>query len=188
MADKTYELTATLSTGEEIDCGTFIAPQGPRGETGPQGPKGDPGPRGPRGNPGSLGPQGPKGDTGPQGPQGERGPQGPKGDPGAQGPAGETKYLHKIQVEGAFAGSSFNLFFSILNTSSTPITTWRALTNAMSGQGYFPASGNQGTRTIVSVMFTGSNLSGNTVDSQSTSLQGYVVMEDEIDRIVDNVD
>ena len=33
MADKTYKLTATLSTGEEINCGTFIAPQGPRGAT-----------------------------------------------------------------------------------------------------------------------------------------------------------
>lgn len=33
MADKTYKLTATLSTGEEIDCGTFTAPQGPQGST-----------------------------------------------------------------------------------------------------------------------------------------------------------
>lgn len=41
MADKTYKLTATLSTGEEIDCGTFTAPQGPQGETGPQGPQGE---------------------------------------------------------------------------------------------------------------------------------------------------
>lgn len=40
MADKTYKLTATLSTGEEIDCGTFTAPQG---EPGAPGAKGDPG-------------------------------------------------------------------------------------------------------------------------------------------------
>lgn len=40
MADKTYKLTATLSTGEKIDCGTFTAPQG---EPGAPGTKGDPG-------------------------------------------------------------------------------------------------------------------------------------------------
>ena len=71
MADKTYKLTAMLSTGEKIDCGTFTAPQGPRGATGPQGPRGY---------------------TGPQGPQGETGPQGPAG------PAGATKYLHCVSI------------------------------------------------------------------------------------------
>lgn len=60
MADKTYKLTATLSTGEEIDCGTFTAPQGPQGETGPQGPRGATGPQGPRG---ATGPQGEPGET-----------------------------------------------------------------------------------------------------------------------------
>lgn len=40
MADKTYKLTATLSTGEEIDCGTFTVPQG---DPGAPGAKGDPG-------------------------------------------------------------------------------------------------------------------------------------------------
>lgn len=40
MADKTYKLTATLSTGEGIDCGTFTVPQG---EPGTPGAKGDPG-------------------------------------------------------------------------------------------------------------------------------------------------
>lgn len=89
MADKTYKLTATLSTGEEIDCGTFTAPQGPQGDTGPQGPRGDTGPQGPRG---ATGPQGPQGDTGPQGPRGATGPQGP------QGPAGATKYLHCVSI------------------------------------------------------------------------------------------
>lgn len=37
MAGKTYKLTATLSTGEEMDCGTFTAPQGPQGEAGANG-------------------------------------------------------------------------------------------------------------------------------------------------------
>lgn len=52
MADKTYRMTVTLSNGNVVDAGNFVASQGP---------------------------QGPKGDRGPQGPQG---PQGPKGDPG----------------------------------------------------------------------------------------------------------
>ena len=127
MADKTYKLTATLSTGEEIDCGTFIAPQGPRGETGPQGPKGDPGPRGPRGNPGSLGPQGPKGDPGAQGPQG------PKGDPGAQGPAWEATrtYLTEITSSGPVNIPSGYSFIEILvqddgADSKTPFLISRA--------------------------------------------------------------
>ena len=80
MADKTYKLTATLSTGEEINCGTFIAPQGPRGATGPQGPQGDPGAQGPRG---------PRGATGPQ------------------GPAGATKYLHFVALGGSDVAAYF---------------------------------------------------------------------------------
>ena len=55
MADKTYRMTVTLSNGNVVDAGNFVASQGP---------------------------QGPKGDRGPQGPQG---PQGPKGDPGSGG-------------------------------------------------------------------------------------------------------
>ena len=55
MADKTYKMTVTLSNGNVVDAGNFVASQGP---------------------------QGPKGDRGPQGPQG---PQGPKGDPGSGG-------------------------------------------------------------------------------------------------------
>lgn len=49
MADKTYSMTVTLSNGNIVDAGNFVAPQGP------QGPKGDRGPQGP---------QGPKGDSG----------------------------------------------------------------------------------------------------------------------------
>ena len=55
MADKTYRMTVTLSNGNVVDAGNFVASQGPKGDRGPQGP------------------QGPKGDTGPQGPKGDPG-------------------------------------------------------------------------------------------------------------------
>ena len=58
MADKTYKMTVTLSNGNTVDAGTFVAPQGP------QGPKGDTGPQGPKGNTGPQGPQGPAGESG----------------------------------------------------------------------------------------------------------------------------
>ena len=88
MANKKYKMTVSLSDGSTVDAGTFIAPQGPKGDTGAQGPKGDTGAQGPKGDTGA---QGPKGDTGAQGPQGvkgDTGAQGPKGDTGAQGPQG----------------------------------------------------------------------------------------------------
>ena len=34
MADKTYKMTVTLSDGSTVDAGTFVAPQGPKGDTG----------------------------------------------------------------------------------------------------------------------------------------------------------
>ena len=34
MADKTYRMTVTLSDGSIVDAGTFVAPQGPKGDTG----------------------------------------------------------------------------------------------------------------------------------------------------------
>ena len=34
MADKTYKMTVTLSDGNTVDAGTFVAPQGPAGELG----------------------------------------------------------------------------------------------------------------------------------------------------------
>ena len=34
MADKTYKMTVTLSDGSTIDAGMFVAPQGPKGDTG----------------------------------------------------------------------------------------------------------------------------------------------------------
>ena len=40
---------------QELDLGSVIGPQGPKGETGPQGPKGETG---------ATGPQGPKGADG----------------------------------------------------------------------------------------------------------------------------
>ena len=61
MADKTYRMTVTLSNGDSLNAGTFVAPQGPQGSRGAQGPKGD------------------KGDTGAQGPQGPAGQQGASG-------------------------------------------------------------------------------------------------------------
>ena len=73
MADKTYKMVVTLSSGNTVDAGTFVAPQGPQGV---------------KGDTGAQGPQGVKGDTGAQGPQGvkgDTGAQGPKGDTGAQG-------------------------------------------------------------------------------------------------------
>ena len=59
MADKTYRMTVSLSNGDTVDAGTFIAPQGPKGDTGAQGPKGDTGAQGPQGIQGPEGPQGP---------------------------------------------------------------------------------------------------------------------------------
>ena len=69
-------MAVSLSDGSTVDAGTFIAPQGPKGDTGAQGPKGDTGAQGPKGDTGA---QGPKGDTGAQGPQGPQGPAGPAG-------------------------------------------------------------------------------------------------------------
>lgn len=63
-------MTVSLSDGSTVVAGTFVAPQGPKGDTGAQGPKGD------------TGAQGPQGIQGPQGPEGPAGPQGPKGDTG----------------------------------------------------------------------------------------------------------
>ena len=76
MADKTYKMTVTLSDGNTVDAGTFVAPQGPqglKGDTGAQGPKGD------TGATGAQGPQGLKGDTGAQGPKGDTGATGAQG-------------------------------------------------------------------------------------------------------------
>ena len=61
MADKTYKMVVTLSNGNTVDAGIFVAAQGP------QGVKGDTGAQGPQGVKGDTGAQGPKGDTGAQG-------------------------------------------------------------------------------------------------------------------------
>ena len=58
MADKTYRMTVTLSNGNVVDAGNFVASQGLQGLKGDRGPQG---------------PQVPKGDTGPQGPKGDPG-------------------------------------------------------------------------------------------------------------------
>ena len=52
MADKTYQMTITLSNGSSVNAGTFVAPQGPQGPKGDRGPQG---PQGPKGDPGSGG-------------------------------------------------------------------------------------------------------------------------------------
>ena len=79
MANKTYKMTVSLSDGSTVDAGTFVAPQGPKGDTGAQGPQGLKGDTGAQGPKGDTGAQGPKGDTGAQGPQGPQGPAGPAG-------------------------------------------------------------------------------------------------------------
>ena len=58
MADKTYQMTVTLSNGNTVDAGTFVAPQGPKGDTGAQGPQGATGSQGPQGATGAQGEQG----------------------------------------------------------------------------------------------------------------------------------
>ena len=106
MANKKYKMTVSLSDGSTIDAGTFIAPQGPKGDTGAQGPKGDTGAQGPQGL------KGDKGDTGAQGPQGIQGPQGPEGPAGPAGTIGnwvtigesnftaEANSVYLIKVDG----------------------------------------------------------------------------------------
>ena len=82
----------------DVDLGSVIGPQGPKGDTGPQGEKGETGAQGPQGEKGETGAQGPKGDpgqqgetgpTGPAGPAGEKGDQGERGPQGIQGPKGD---------------------------------------------------------------------------------------------------
>ena len=41
MADKTYRMIVTLSDGNTVNAGTFVAPQGPQGPQGPSGALGD---------------------------------------------------------------------------------------------------------------------------------------------------
>lgn len=64
MADKTYRMTVSLSNGNTVDAGTFVAPQGPQGIQGVKGDKGDTGAQGPQGPQGPVGPQGPAGALG----------------------------------------------------------------------------------------------------------------------------
>ena len=49
MADKTYKMVVTLSNGDTVDAGTFVAPQGPQGDKGEKGDKGATGATGPQG-------------------------------------------------------------------------------------------------------------------------------------------
>lgn len=76
--------------------GSWVGPEGPKGDPGPEGPAGSAGPAGPIGPEGPVGAAGPKGDTGaagaqgPKGDTGAAGAQGPKGDTGRAGPKGDT--------------------------------------------------------------------------------------------------
>ena len=92
MADKTYRMIVTLSDGNTVDAGTFIAPQGS------QGPQGQKGPQGLRG------PQGPEGPQGPQGPEGPVGPQGPAGQQGASGAINDwtAANINTVLVDGTY--------------------------------------------------------------------------------------
>lgn len=109
------KLIFTLTDGSELDLGSVIGPQGPKGETGAQGKKGDTGAQGPKGDTGAAGASITKIEKKSQSGQtatytitlsdgktfdfdvdtvkGETGAQGPKGDTGdtgPQGPKGDT--------------------------------------------------------------------------------------------------
>ena len=88
---------------KEIDLGSVVGAQGPKGDTGPQGPKGDTGAQGPAGTAATVkvgtvttGEAGSNAAVTNSGTSSDavlnftipRGPQGPKGDAGATGPAG----------------------------------------------------------------------------------------------------
>ena len=124
MADKTYQMTITLSDGSNVNAGLFVAPQGPQGI---QGPKGDTGPQGPKGD---TGPQGPKGNTGPQGPKGDTGPQGPKGDTGAQGPQGPAGSNSPILLSKTYNDSNGDI---VIRPAGTMYYTKRSSTGTLTG-------------------------------------------------------
>lgn len=141
MANKKYKMTVSLSDGSTVDAGTFIAPQGPKGDTGAQGPKGNTGAQGPKGDTGA---QGPKGDTGAQGPQGPQGPAGPAGVIGDWVSIGETNFtaeansVYLIKVDGKSgdtvvlstrAGLITKMSFFEVGTDSATITHYMVGSN-----------------------------------------------------------
>ena len=107
-------LIFTLTDGKEMDMGSVMGPQGPKGDTGAKGEKGDRGEKGETGATGAKGETGAPGATGPQGitptigenenwylgnvdtgkpsrgRQGEKGEKGETGATGATGPKGDT--------------------------------------------------------------------------------------------------
>jgi hypothetical protein len=105
-------LIFTLTDGKELDMGSVMGPQGPKGDTGAKGEKGDTGAKGDTGETGAKGEKGDKGDkgdpgaTGPQGEQGaqglqgERGEKGEKGDTGAKGDPGTDGTTPTIGANG----------------------------------------------------------------------------------------
>lgn len=121
-------MTVSLSDGSTVDAGTFIAPQGPKGDTGAQGPKGDTGAQGPKGNTGA---QGPKGDTGAQGPQGIQGPQGPEGPAGPAGTIGNWVSTNEINFT-AEANSVYLIKVDGYTGDTAILATRTALTTKVS--------------------------------------------------------
>ena len=128
MANNTYKMTVSLSDGSTVVAGTFVAPQGPKGDTGAQGPKGDTGAQGPKGDTGA---QGPKGDTGAQGPQGIQGPQGPEGPAGPAGTIGDWVTIGESNFT-AEANSVYLIKVDGYSGDTAVLSTRAALTTKMS--------------------------------------------------------
>ena len=104
-------LIFTLTDGKELDMGSVMGPQGPKGDTGAKGEKGETGAKGDTGATGAKGETGATGATGPQGitptigenenwylgnvdtgkpSRGRQGEKGEKGETGAKGDTGAT--------------------------------------------------------------------------------------------------
>ena len=98
---KQYKMTTTLSDGQKLDSGTFIA------KTGPAGPKGNTGATGATGATGKQGIQGIQGVRGLPGEKGEKGLPGEKGEKGDKGDKGDS-------------GNDFTIQGSVSSTGSLP--------------------------------------------------------------------
>ena len=171
-ADTGNTYTIILTDGNTYD---FVAPagpkgetgadgeQGPQGETGPQGPQGETGPQGPQGEKGETGETGPRGpqgekgetgdtgDAGPQGPQGEKGETGPQGPQGEQGPAGNDGAPGATGPAGAgvqsmTCNSSANKWTVLLTDGNTITVDGPAIPDV---SGYMPKSGGTFTGAVV---------------------------------------
>ena len=125
MADKTYRMTVALSNGSTVNAGTFVAPQGPKGDTGAQGPQGL------KGDTGAQGPQGLKGDKGDTGAQGPQGPQGPAGPAGPAGSIGDWVSIGESNFT-AEQNSVYIIRFDGYDGDTALLSTRTALTTTVS--------------------------------------------------------